>query len=134
MVRTAVVPEIHVRLYIDSIAISSITWFDQVKYGHRLPRRPRLWPHYAAIDRSVPPRDLRITQLMIIPGVLADNSTSRFGRRRPYIMVGTLLCMVGMLLLGFTRPVASIFTSHGSSAVGSHSLKPLGPILNDPLE
>ncbi|KAH6910824.1 sucrose transporter, partial [Coprinopsis sp. MPI-PUGE-AT-0042] len=49
-------------------------------------------------------------------GVLADNSTSRFGRRRPYIMVGTVLCMIGMLLLGFTRPVASLFTTHGSGA------------------
>ncbi|KAG2007431.1 sucrose transporter [Coprinopsis cinerea AmutBmut pab1-1] len=49
-------------------------------------------------------------------GVLADNSTSRFGRRRPYMMLGTVLCMAGMLLLGFTRPVASIFTTLGSSA------------------
>ncbi|KJA17812.1 hypothetical protein HYPSUDRAFT_145931 [Hypholoma sublateritium FD-334 SS-4] len=43
-------------------------------------------------------------------GVLADNCTSGFGRRRPYMMLGTLLCMTGMLLLGFTRAVASIFT------------------------
>ncbi|KAF8148425.1 major facilitator superfamily domain-containing protein [Crassisporium funariophilum] len=43
-------------------------------------------------------------------GVLADNSTSRFGRRRPYMLLGTLICISAMLLLGFTRPVASIFT------------------------
>ncbi|KAF8963511.1 major facilitator superfamily domain-containing protein [Flammula alnicola] len=43
-------------------------------------------------------------------GVLADNCTSRFGRRRPYMMFGTLICMSAMLLLGFTRAVASIFT------------------------
>ncbi|KDR74758.1 hypothetical protein GALMADRAFT_269030 [Galerina marginata CBS 339.88] len=43
-------------------------------------------------------------------GVLADNSTSRFGRRRPYMMLGTIICIAAMLLLGFTRPVASIFT------------------------
>lgn len=54
-----------------------------------------------------------------IAGILADNSTSRFGRRRPYMLVGTILCMTAMLLLGFTRPVASIFTSRGSDAVRS---------------
>ncbi|TFK31761.1 major facilitator superfamily domain-containing protein [Crucibulum laeve] len=43
-------------------------------------------------------------------GVLADNSTSRFGRRRPYMLLGTCICMTAMLLLGFTRPIASIFT------------------------
>lgn len=50
-------------------------------------------------------------------GVLADKCTSRFGRRRPYMMLGTLLCMSGMLLLGFTRGVASIFTGWDNDAV-----------------
>lgn len=44
-------------------------------------------------------------------GVLADNNTSRLGRRRPYMFVATLICVVGMLLLGWTRQVASWFTS-----------------------
>ncbi|KAF9553769.1 MFS general substrate transporter [Agrocybe pediades] len=43
-------------------------------------------------------------------GVLADNCTSRFGRRRPYMLLGTVICMTAMLLLGFTRQVASVFT------------------------
>ncbi|KIM38864.1 hypothetical protein M413DRAFT_447558 [Hebeloma cylindrosporum] len=43
-------------------------------------------------------------------GVLADNCTSRFGRRRPYMLLGAVICAIAMLLLGFTRPVASIFT------------------------
>lgn len=42
--------------------------------------------------------------------VLADNCESRFGRRRPYIKLGIVICTAAMLLLGFTRPVASIFT------------------------
>ncbi|CAK5282405.1 unnamed protein product [Mycena citricolor] len=49
-------------------------------------------------------------------GAYADTSTSRFGRRRPYILVGCLLCVVGMLLLGYTRGVAGLFTTSGSSA------------------
>ncbi|KAF9450782.1 hypothetical protein P691DRAFT_664570 [Macrolepiota fuliginosa MF-IS2] len=43
-------------------------------------------------------------------GILADSCTSRFGRRRPYMMVGTIICGFAMLLLGFTRWFASIFT------------------------
>ena len=51
-------------------------------------------------------------------GVLADNCTSRFGRRRPYMLIGTVVCVFAMLLLGFTRPVASVFTALDSHSVG----------------
>ncbi|KAF9515837.1 hypothetical protein BS47DRAFT_1444339, partial [Hydnum rufescens UP504] len=44
-----------------------------------------------------------------IVGVLADRSTSRFGRRRPYMFIGSIVCAIALLLLGFTKPVASIF-------------------------
>ncbi|KAI0080485.1 MFS general substrate transporter [Panus rudis PR-1116 ss-1] len=49
-------------------------------------------------------------------GVLADNSKSRFGRRRPFMLTGVLICVFAMLLLGFTRPFATIFTRLGSLA------------------
>ncbi|KIJ62081.1 hypothetical protein HYDPIDRAFT_189174 [Hydnomerulius pinastri MD-312] len=55
-----------------------------------------------------------IVQPMI--GILADNSKSRFGRRRPLILVGTVLCGCATLLLGFTRPVATIFTTLDSTS------------------
>ncbi|TBU52093.1 MFS general substrate transporter [Dichomitus squalens] len=59
-----------------------------------------------------------ISGLVVQPliGVLADNSMSRFGRRRPYMIVGCIVCTSAMLLLGFTRPVASVFTSSPSPA------------------
>ncbi|KAI0686571.1 MFS general substrate transporter [Earliella scabrosa] len=59
-----------------------------------------------------------ISGLVVQPliGVLADNSKSRFGRRRPYMVVGCAICVAAMLLLGFTRPVATIFSSSGSIA------------------
>lgn len=53
------------------------------------------------------------------PGVLADSSRSRFGRRRPYMLGGALITVFGLLLLGFTRPFASIFTTAYSTAVSS---------------
>ncbi|KAJ6469195.1 hypothetical protein C8R47DRAFT_950499, partial [Mycena vitilis] len=43
-------------------------------------------------------------------GVLADNSTSRWGRRRPYMLAGCLICSASMLLLGYTREIAAVFT------------------------
>ncbi|KDQ32655.1 hypothetical protein PLEOSDRAFT_1073124 [Pleurotus ostreatus PC15] len=51
-----------------------------------------------------------------IIGVLADNSTSRFGRRRPYMIGGSIVCACAMLLLGYTRAFASIFTGKDSDA------------------
>ncbi|KAG6906712.1 hypothetical protein DXG01_012453 [Tephrocybe rancida] len=49
-------------------------------------------------------------------GILADTSTSRFGRRRPFMMAGTVVCILAMLLLGYTRGFASIFTTRDSSS------------------
>ncbi|CCL98734.1 uncharacterized protein FIBRA_00739 [Fibroporia radiculosa] len=59
-----------------------------------------------------------VSGLVVQPliGVLADNSKSRFGRRRPYMIGGTCFCVAAMLLLGYTRPFASLFTPSGSVA------------------
>ncbi|KAJ7120253.1 major facilitator superfamily domain-containing protein [Mycena epipterygia] len=47
-------------------------------------------------------------------GVLADNSTSRWGRRRPYMLGGCALCIASMLLLGYTREFAALFTGRSN--------------------
>ncbi|KAI0355283.1 MFS general substrate transporter [Trametes cingulata] len=59
-----------------------------------------------------------VSGLVVQPliGVLADNSKSRFGRRRPYMVFGCIICTAAMLLLGFTRPFASIFLPRPSIA------------------
>ncbi|KAG2126871.1 major facilitator superfamily domain-containing protein [Suillus bovinus] len=49
-------------------------------------------------------------------GVLADNSKSRFGRRRPLIGIGAALCCITTLLFGYARPFAALFTTPGSSS------------------
>ena len=34
-------------------------------------------------------------------GVIADNSTFKFGRRRPFIFIGEVICFTGMMFLSF---------------------------------
>lgn len=51
-----------------------------------------------------------------IIGSIADRSTSRFGRRRPVIVIGCLICVISLLVFGYTREVASVFTTRGSQA------------------
>lgn len=67
-----------------------------------------------------------------IVGDLADRSTSKFGRRRPFMVGGTLATILGALLLGFTREVASWLVAGPSEAV-SHTgyiLKKCQPCFN----
>lgn len=54
-----------------------------------------------------------------IVGVLSDNCTSKMGRRMPYMFIGTGLAMFAMLLMGYTREVANIFTSSDTVAVSA---------------
>ena len=94
----------------------------QVKHGWCLRCRTAFWTYRATANRHV----MHTISLFIktkspdqlLLGVMADNCTSRFGRRRPYMLLGTVVCVLGTLLLGFTRPVASIFTTLGSHSVG----------------
>lgn len=44
-----------------------------------------------------------------IVGALADKSTSRFGRRRPLMVAGSLVVSANLLLLGFTREFVGLF-------------------------
>ncbi|KAL8949211.1 MAG: hypothetical protein Q9222_004661 [Ikaeria aurantiellina] len=44
-----------------------------------------------------------------IIGVLADNSRSKYGRRRPFMIGGALIVSMGLLVLGWTAEIVSIF-------------------------
>jgi hypothetical protein len=52
-----------------------------------------------------------------VVGVLSDGCRSSMGRRRPFIIVGCIITSSGVLLLGWAKEVASIFTTTGGSAV-----------------
>jgi solute carrier family 45 protein 1/2/4 len=44
-----------------------------------------------------------------IVGVISDRSKSRWGRRRPYMIGGTVLVALFLLLLGWTKEVVKVF-------------------------
>ncbi|KAK7059712.1 MFS general substrate transporter [Favolaschia claudopus] len=59
--------------------------------------------HVALVFIAGPLSGLLVQPLV---GAYADANTSRWGRRRPYILGGCVVSVVGMLLLGYTRAVA----------------------------
>ncbi|KAH9828280.1 general alpha-glucoside permease-like [Teratosphaeria destructans] len=44
-----------------------------------------------------------------IIGMMSDKSTSRFGRRRPFMMLGTVLVVVCFIILGWTAEIVGAF-------------------------
>ena len=51
-----------------------------------------------------------------IVGVIADRSTSRWGRRRPFMFGGTILVCMFLMLLGWTKEVVRYFIKDEASA------------------
>lgn len=59
-----------------------------------------------------------VSGLIVQPiiGVVADESKSKWGRRRPIIMGASVIVAMNLLLLGFTREIVSFFIPDGSTA------------------
>ncbi|KAK4212479.1 sucrose transporter [Rhypophila decipiens] len=53
-----------------------------------------------------------------IIGVIADRSRSRWGRRRPVIVIGSVIVALSLLTLGFTKELVAYFVSDKSLARG----------------
>ncbi|TGJ86951.1 hypothetical protein E0Z10_g1797 [Xylaria hypoxylon] len=51
-----------------------------------------------------------------IVGTIADRSTSRWGRRRPFILTGAIISALFLLLLGFTEDIVRFFVKDKESA------------------
>lgn len=119
MVALCVVSTFHHPHGFYSFTISPFSWSVKIEYGCRLRCWTSVGSHHATSYRQarLQPVPVAFNNVFLATGTLADNSISRFGRRRPYMLLGTLICMGGMLLLGFTRPIASLFTSWETNAV-----------------
>ena len=44
-----------------------------------------------------------------IIGVIADQSKSKWGRRRPVIVIGSIITALALMALGFTKEIVSYF-------------------------
>lgn len=104
-----------------SLVLSRLARSQQGRRGCCPLRRPALRPARPACDRSLCPASPPWTDAHPPSGLLTDNSTSRFGRRRPALVVGVVMTAASTLLLGYTRHVASVFTPPHSPAVRLHT-------------
>ncbi|KAF4634368.1 hypothetical protein G7Y89_g3734 [Cudoniella acicularis] len=48
-----------------------------------------------------------------IVGVFADRSTSKYGRRRPFMVLGSFVVAICLLVLGFTKEIVGYFVKEG---------------------
>ena len=109
-----------------SLSIPPFPWPQEIPNGPCLRRWTASWSyrsasHWFAQALSLPRPP---NQLITCAGVMADNSRSRFGRRRPFIVAGVAICSMALILLGFTRNFASIITEWGSPAVSITPFRP----------
>jgi solute carrier family 45 protein 1/2/4 len=51
-----------------------------------------------------------------IVGAIADESRSKWGRRRPFIVVGAVVVAVCLLILGFTKEIVGFFIPDAEAA------------------
>ncbi|KAK1521736.1 sucrose transporter, partial [Colletotrichum paranaense] len=51
-----------------------------------------------------------------IVGAIADESKSKWGRRRPFIVIGSIIVAVSLLTLGFTKEIVEMFVSDKETA------------------
>lgn len=65
-----------------------------------------------------------VSGLIVAPvvGSLSDNCTSRFGRRRPFIVAGLVATIFGMLTFPHANDIASLFVTGGSRLHGQVAL------------
>ena len=112
----------------NSLAVPSIPGAIKIFHGHCVCRWAVIWSHRSASRwyswQSCRPATL-VFKIWNI-GVLADNSKSRFGRRRPFMIVGGIITAVATILFGFTRPVAGVFSEEGSGLVCILSIHAVG--------
>ncbi|KAG6894396.1 hypothetical protein C0992_006288 [Termitomyces sp. T32_za158] len=111
-----------------TVGFLSVQMFWSVEMGYASPYLLSLGLSKSAMSLVFLAAPLSGLFMQPIIGVLADHSTSRLGRRRPFMMIGTIMCAFAMLILGFTRDFASLFMARGSQ--GNDSLTILLAVLS----
>ena len=121
-------PVYHIYSVRISLTVSLITGVIKVPHGRRV-RRGTVIRSYCSAPRWYSQQSRHPTTLVLKlcnTGVVTDNSKSRFGRRRPFMIVGGIITAVATILFGFTRPVAGVFSEEGSGLVCILSIHAVG--------
>ena len=100
-----------------TIGMLSVSMFWSVEMGYTSPYLLSLGllKSTMATVFAAGPLSRLVVQLLV--GALADSLTLRIRKRRPYMLLGTAICVVAMLLLGFTRGVTAVFTGWDNTVV-----------------
>jgi solute carrier family 45 protein 1/2/4 len=51
-----------------------------------------------------------------IVGVIADRSKSKYGRRRPFMIIGSIIVAACLIVLGWTKEIVGIFIGDKDTA------------------
>lgn len=52
-----------------------------------------------------------------VVGVLSDSCKSKWGRRRPFLVGGSIIVVFSLLAIGWTREITSVLTNSNSGDV-----------------
>ena len=78
----------------------------QFSFGLQQSNMSPIYKYLGADEASLPLLWLAgpVTGLLVQPviGAMSDRTTSRWGRRTPYFMIGALLCSLGLLVMPFS--------------------------------
>jgi MFS/sugar transport protein len=55
-----------------------------------------------------------------VVGAITDKSTSKWGRRRPFMVWGSVIVSIGLLLLGWTAEIVGYFVHEDTLVRGQH--------------
>jgi solute carrier family 45 protein 1/2/4 len=68
--------------------------------------------------------------LSSLPGAIADASTSSWGRRRPFMLGGSVLCILSLMILSYAKEISAWITG-GDNHVGTTIFESIAYFLNE---
>lgn len=84
------------------------TWTVEMAYGTPYLLSLGLTKSYMSLVWIAGPLSGLIMQPIV--GVISDSCTSKWGRRRPFLLGGSFMVIVSLLVIGWTREITALFT------------------------
>ncbi|KAF0556687.1 MFS general substrate transporter [Gigaspora margarita] len=96
-------------LLTQSIAAVQFTWSVELAYGTPYLLELGLSKSLMSLVWLAGPLAGLLVQPIV--GALSDNSTSKYGRRRPYIVIGSIAVVIAFVSIGWTKSIVGLFFS-----------------------